>query len=263
MKIPDYNASSAKWDRYRRFHNEVYPWFVRFESGEAIITKASFTPHERRTLRDSDLQIVLTSDDDCPSLRVADEAALAEIRACGHEMAGKPVPKVWLQVSCSQTLLVDKTTGRVVRLDTNRAQHHAAWKHTPTWIYPGSGWASNAVAYLPGNDRDAIANKVRLKVPVKPSKESRRARAELRAGCAAWCTLANDDVNKFAPKWYATEPRGYAYAYIYHRPFTPKGADDVPDITDLSGEQRFQIARFGYATLYKYLSVDSLQVTPN
>lgn len=259
MKLPDYNPATVKWDRYRRFHNEVYPWFIRFESGEAIITKANFTPHERRTLRDSDLQIVLTSDNDCPRFCVADEATLTELRACGHEMGGKPVPKSWLQVSCSQTLLIDKTERLAVRLDTNREQPHAAWEHAPTWVMPGSGYRMNAVAYLPGNNRGAIANKVALKVPIKPSKEARRAWAGLWAGCTAWCKLANWDHNKWASAWYATGPRGHRY--IYQRTFTPAGADDIPDITDLSAEQRFQIARFGYATLYKYLSVDSLQTT--
>jgi hypothetical protein len=258
MQLPDYHAPSAKWDRYRRFFNERRPWFIKFESGEAIITKASFDPVERRKLQDTDLRIVLTTDDDCPKLKTTDAATLATLRECGHDMADKPLPKVWLQCHGSQTLLVDETTGRTVALDTSGEYKHEAWKHAPAWLMPAVGHASNAVAYLPGNGRDAIAYKVRLKVPVKPSKEARQALAELQAGCHAWCTLANWDDKQYAPKWWATKNLGWGN-YIYQRAFARTDVNVVPDINDLKGEERFQIAKFGYETVYKYLKLESLQ----
>lgn len=258
MKLPDFNRSTALWDRYRRFYNDPRPWFIRFESGEAIITKANFTPFERRMLSDTDLQIVSTRDEDCPRLQVVDEHTLAELASIGHDMRGKTIPKAWLQNCGSQTLLVDKTTKRVVRLGTNQDAMHDAWKHVPTWVRPGNGWASNAVAFLPGNDRDAIACKLSLTVPIKVASAVRRALSELRAGCSAWCSMCSWDYAVYAPKWWVS--KGPYHTYIYHRPFERKSADTVPDISELSGEERFQIARFGFDTIYKHMRVDSMQV---
>ncbi len=262
MKLPDYHAPSQKWDEYRRFHCKTNRWFVRFESGEAVITTDSFDPSERRTITGTDLRIVSTSDSDCPKLKLDPkapdhEATLAAFKGAGYDLLKvyeKPLPKAWLHVGCSQTLLFDTTTGRTVALNRGIRLRHKEWDSVPGWLRSGDH-RRYYTAYLPGNDRGAIASRIELKVPYKPHAVERQYMRELRSGCSAWCNIVGNDTAKFAPRWYASDK---GYRYIYHQPFTitEKG---VPDLDDLSNEQKFQIARFGYTPGYHNINVDHLK----
>jgi len=263
MQLPEYNRADAKWDEYKRFYTRPVSFLVHFDSGEAIITQSIFKPFYRRTIARTDLQITSTGDDDCPRLKFDPKAPDAttmqgELLAAGHDVAKayeRPLPRVWVCPGWSQTLLVDHTTKRTVQLHTSRTYRHAAWAHVPTQFNPATGYGSNAVAYIPGNGRDAIASKVHIKLPIVPDSDMRRALRKLGEGCTAWCSLLDGDTTKWAKDWYAQD-NNEGWKYRYHRPFDHKG--DVPDIGDLSPEQRFQIARFGYARRYKHIYTDHL-----
>jgi hypothetical protein len=261
MQLPKYEANTARWDEYRRFYNKPAKFFVRFETGEAIILTDTFEPSDRRALRDSDLRIAGTTDEDCPRLKLdpkapdyeATKRAMLDARQNLLKVYDNAIPKVWLTDGGAQTLLIDTTTKRTVRLSSSMAHHHEAWANVPAWVRGATRYYIKGVAYIPGDNCNAIASKIYLSVPYIPSADERADREYLLDACKAWCTMIQYDT-KYAPDWWKTEKN--SHKYLYQHPYDVAG--DVPAIEDLRPEQRFQIAKFGYARRYKPVPVDHL-----
>jgi len=104
MKRIEFDHQRKSWDRYRAFHTTNGP-FTEFETGEVIV---DWTPRlERRGHYDRyGIQLVATSDDDCPMLYTSPE--------CGN---GDHVPKAWLNHRGQQPLAIDWEQGVAVSLD--------------------------------------------------------------------------------------------------------------------------------------------------
>lgn len=268
MKLPAFDRSGAKWDEYRRFHVHPRPWFVQFESGEAIITAAKFDPAYRRGIPGTDLRIVATTDDDCPWLKfdpkMPQAAELArELEARGYDPdkvldGTRRLPRAWLDCDGAQTLLVDETTGRTVAIGTRTDRKHAAWATVPRF----DTYRRVVTVYLPGADKPAVASVVELRLPRRWSADEKKALASLRDGCLAWCTLVNNDVRTYAPNYTAVFGHKDASRwnqYIYQRQLDPAALKSW-QLEDILPEQRFQIAQYDYARSVKPFTVDHLLV---
>ena len=263
MELPAFDNTWRKWDEYSRFHWKPKPYMVCFETGEAIITQASFKPHyrNRKIHTNCDLMITSTADSECPRLKLDLRAPDLEqtkraLLGANHDLLkvyNKPIPKDWLTAGGGKTLLLDTTTRRAVQLRYPQDMHHEAWQSTPGWITANRRYG--AVAYLPGQGKPAVASKIDLDVPILLTSDERRALRSLAYGCAAWWTMVDNDINTYAPAWYAQD-KYERWRYVYHRPFDTKG--EIPEITDLSPEQRLQIVRHGYKRRFTRIVVDQL-----
>ena len=100
----------------------------------------------------------------------------------------------------------------------------------------------------------AVAASIQITIPVVLPRDTKAAMHDLWRGCVAWAELSGWNY-QLAPKWWSQDTRTY-YRYIYHRPFSLP--ETVPAMEDLSAEQRFQIARFGYEKKYFDVQVEHL-----
>jgi hypothetical protein len=256
MKLPEFDRSRMRWDEYKRFHVKRSNWFVQFETGEFIITTDTFKPDERRIIPGTDLRVVTPADSDCPQLyfdpkapdRAETESALRIAGYSPEKLYTKAIPRAWLHTGYSPTLLVDETTGRVVRLYNPAIHKHAGWSSIPAWVRAGGGHYSRAVAYLPGHDSPAIASRLQIRYPYRPDKDEREALASLRAGCVAWRNMLTVEERIIAPDFYVHSWRD-RHRYKYQRPCEPKTLPGGmrTKLQDLKPEQILQIALFGFA----------------
>ena len=85
--------SPVRWDRYKAFYTEN-GIFAEFQTGEVVITDSSPSPYERHIYSDYNVQVVSTSDPDCPELFL--DAKHTE-----------PVKKAWVNADGQQILAID------------------------------------------------------------------------------------------------------------------------------------------------------------
>jgi hypothetical protein len=105
MKKFEFNHTHKSWDRYKAFYYSQGP-LTEFETGEVMVTYHP-RPDQRRTYEKYGIQLVTTTDRDCPTLYF-------------DEKLQKPVPMAWFNQSGMQQLAVDLERGIAVKLSSRR-----------------------------------------------------------------------------------------------------------------------------------------------
>ena len=103
MQIPRFDTFAAinhRWDTYRRTH-VVDGHFIQFETDEVIYTRVKPDPDDRKLFKSRNVQIVSTTDHDCPPLTTPVEP-------------GKALPRAWLSDGGQQILAIDHEFGVAV-----------------------------------------------------------------------------------------------------------------------------------------------------
>jgi hypothetical protein len=273
MKLPTFDNKTARWDRFKRFHNEPEPNLIVFESGEVLLWARDFNPDHRGMTRklgrgESDLRVVSSVDRDCPALSLGKDSLTPEARAvlalCRQDadaLAAKPLPKAWINGGGSQLLLLDASTGRSVGIGgdyRNAEGRNAAWQWAAAWSAGGTNYYNQPMAYIPGPQSKAVGDNIPVRVPVKHTPEEKKALHDLHAACTVWCQMGNDDAYKLAPKYYSV-PRwgaGRSLHQPYLIPDLPNGMDT--ELADLAPERIFQIRHHGFERSTHTMQVECL-----
>lgn len=96
-----FNHADRSWDRYRTFYNDV-GCFTHFETGELMVRSAP-EPHQRRRYDEYNIQLVTTTEKECPPLYLRPEST-------------EPLTKAWLTQGGQQMLAIDYEQKIAVRI---------------------------------------------------------------------------------------------------------------------------------------------------
>ena len=267
MRIPEYDPTKARWDEHRRFHNKPKDWVNIFETGEMLLYYKTLTPDQRQVtgtnvVPGSSLCVTATSDSDCPRFRLDAEALTAEVRKVFAEARidpekylSQPIPKAWLNDGGQQEVLLDTDTGRTVGFGLRHRS--GAWANVPVWVSKAMG-RYRIAAYVAGPEAKAVGSKIKISMPASFTREEGEAMRQLKVQAEAWVTICNGDYLNNAPKFHSYDPK--TGTYPYQKPMDlrnmPKGF--ATELTDLIGEQIFQIVHRGFAQQRVIAYVDSL-----
>lgn len=126
-----------EWDRYRAFHTNNGP-FVEFETGELMVTSPNPSPVARKVYPEYNIQLVGTTDSDCPQLYF-------------DKKCTEPVTNAWLNQGGMQYLAIDLERKTAVSLSywNSSRPTNALGRHV-----------SSAKAYWAGEKVDPIPLRV-------------------------------------------------------------------------------------------------------
>lgn len=267
MRIPEYDPVKARWDEHRRFHNKPKDWVTIFETGEMVLYYKTLHPNQRQAkgtnvYPGSSLCITATNDSDCPRFRLDPEALTAEVRKVFAKVNIDPekylsqaIPKAWLNDGGQQEVLLDTDTGRTVGFGLRHRS--GAWVNVPAWVSASMG-RYRISTYVAGPGAKAVGSKIKISMPPSFTSEEVEAMRQLKEQASAWVTICNGDYLNNAPKFHSYDPK--TGTYPYQKPMDlstlPKGF--ATELTDLIGEQIFQIYHKGFSTSRVIAYVDSL-----
>lgn len=168
MKLPDFDHSKKKWDRYNASYVPHHGrWsgdgvFIQFESGELMVTRNNLKPHERQEYDRFGCYLTYTTD------------AMFQF----YLPDGTKIPTAWLTQGGSQTLLVDLERKRAYRVAPS--YRGEAYKQLPTHAKTSCLYFANVAA-------DPIISKpIHLARPDNAFKaEHKKWMNDVRAACAA------------------------------------------------------------------------------
>lgn len=223
-----YPTRARAWDRYKAFHiiNGV---FVEFETGELMVHMTP-QPDSRKYYPEYNLQVVTTSDADCPPLYLDKECT-------------NPVKKAWVTHNGQQHLVIDYERNVAIPLDTgwSKANSVSLGDHVRT-----------AQAYWAGQERMPIAlEKISVQTPdPEYKKQMGTVLSEVRAAVAALQRMGDTDDNLHY--W---EDR-----YVAKREWLDSSAGDI--IAEVCGDPQmvFNIATKGFEYPRKNNEVEFLYV---
>jgi hypothetical protein len=173
MKMPDFNANPAahRWDLWRAFHI-VDRCFTDFSTGECIWAGPTPDPAQRRLYSKRNVQIVATTDPECPKLYIPGEDT--------------PIPAAWLSRNGAQYLAVDYDFNMAVRL-----MHHSPYGSA-------SGWADRPIpqrfhnqcaVYWGGPGCKPVGDPIIVSPPWTPTREQKVHLKNLKDQAAAWALM--------------------------------------------------------------------------
>lgn len=124
MKKYEFDNKGKQWDSFGAFHkrNGI---FVEFETGELSIVVPRPDPADRRYYDRYGIQVVATSDSDCPALYTSKDAE-------------EPVKPAWLNQNGHQYIAVDREQGVAIRLKRHWGRE-VSHKHLPRHLEQSSG----------------------------------------------------------------------------------------------------------------------------
>jgi len=102
MKKFEFKHHQKRWDKYQRFYADDGT-FVQFEDGSLGLDKST-DPDVRRMYNQYGIQIVTTTDSDCPELYLRPDA-------------DEPVKRAWVSQGGQQKLAIDWERKKAVRLN--------------------------------------------------------------------------------------------------------------------------------------------------
>jgi len=169
MKLPPFDHSRQEWDHYKRFHVDNGN-FVQLDTGELICTIHSPQPRPgvRREYRAYNLEIVGTNDSHLPALKTK---------------GGEIVKRAWLNRGAMQTLLIDRDTKHVVRLDgffRNKREGDAFCARVPVNL------RGRCAVYFAGEGQTPVGSPVKVGKPTEYTKEEIAHAKTLVAACKVW-----------------------------------------------------------------------------
>ena len=184
MIIPEFNHAMRRWDAYQRFYTSILRrngydlgWCIGFDTGEAIITRSTFEPAQRKFYDQCGIQIVTTADMACPAL-FFDPPAANDDEA--------PIPASWLNHGGQQTLLIDMQFKRAIALSGN-SKTPTHWKTTiPTSL------RSVADAYCHGTGMMPVGSPIAVSMPMKYPLEVKEKTDDLANACKVWFEMRED-----------------------------------------------------------------------
>lgn len=239
MKLPEFNNANRLWDAYHAFHNIVTGGFVRFESGEVIYTRYAPDPDQRHTYLSGAVQIVSTTDNDCPTLYLPD---------------GTRIPSAWLARNGMQYLCVDRDLGVAVRLLRHR--QYPPKLTDQDYRVPAYLRRSFSV-YWSGEGSKPIAAPIVVAPPKKLTADEKAHLQALKDQCNLWHAMSGIG----APLGYnrtVTMPDGQRLSITFEAQAPNNYLSR--NFVDLSNRERVVLAETGWATCYdvseyEYLSV--------
>jgi hypothetical protein len=183
--------TNIKWDEYGEFYHSrgyTHP-FVRFATGELIVTQSKFDPGMRRRYKDYNMSIVSTTDDGCPPLYFEQQPKTPAVNP------DKPVPKAWLTEGGGQTLLIDHDTCTAISLERDFRQVHV--RNDENLMVPVR-FRTNALAYIAGpHERPQAMQSAGIKISKPwryddPDRNKHRNHIkDLIASCTAWREMSD------------------------------------------------------------------------
>jgi hypothetical protein len=173
MQMPDFNANPAahRWDHWRAFH-VVDRNFTDFSTGECIWSGSAPDPDQRRRFGKRNVQLVATTDSDCPKLYIPGD--------------DKPIPTAWLSRKGMQHLVIDYDFNMAVKL-----MHHSYYGKTPDWTdrpIPQRFHGQCAV-YWGGPGCKPVGDPITVAPPWVPSPEQKAHLQGLKHQAAAWALM--------------------------------------------------------------------------
>lgn len=170
MKAQPFNITSRRWDEYRAFHHYLSRYLVMFDTGEMIYEYHDPDPDFRKRFRDHEIQIVATTDADCPKLYTSD---------------GTEVKKAWITRKGLQHLAVDYERGVVVRLQSPSDQRHDT-RLPPRFV-------GKAAVYWSGAERRPVGAPTILSIPRTFTPEENAHILQTISACKAWAAMNGVD----------------------------------------------------------------------
>jgi len=190
MKKFEFDQNHKMWDRYRAFHATHGP-FVEFETGEVMVNYFP-RPDGRRYYGRYDIQLVTTSDSDCPQLYFD--------RKCEQ-----PVTPAWLKQDGQQNLAIDHDQKVAVKLSGWRAMLSThpedSLKRFPELQYLPSH-LQGAHAVWMGYGRPPVPlTKIAVSAPDKTMKEDMRAKLrDVRDSVRAAARITGVEARPYGPE---------------------------------------------------------------
>jgi len=181
MHLPQFDRTEMAWDDWRAFH-VVHEWhFVQFDTGEFVVVKSRWSPHERRVYEDLHLQVIATDDRDCPRLFIP-----------GQE-GDKPIPKSYLNHKGQQVLLLDHDHERAVSLEGWMTGDTDAGRTIPERFVSRDWHGRNVRAYYAGPNAFPLgAVPITRHFPYPLTSRQRTQIAELKNACEVWLAMQPD-----------------------------------------------------------------------
>lgn len=218
MKLPAFNNERKEWDTYKQFHvshgsGSGYRYgskpFVQFESGEFLVRKVKFSPHERKEYESLGIAVTFTTTTDY-------KFALPD---------GTPVPNAWVTHNGGQSLLVDLVRQRAYKL------HYTFNRQGRASQVPA--FARSAAIYFANPDADPVCAPIEVARPDdKFKQESRDWMNDLRATCKSIARIRN--LNFY-----------YQAKYRVPKHLVGKPIEDV--LTTMPDVDIYRIAELGFA----------------
>lgn len=222
MIFPEYKT--AYWDRYKAFHMLPHPrreWMdnspmVLFDTGEFMVIRDSWAPGTRKVYEDLNVQIVSTTDDDCPALFAP--------------LTDKPVAKTHLNWGGQQILWIDHDHKMAVGLQSLAS---ADWKRgVPERL------RTHAEVYYYGAHAPPLGHPVTVTKPRKYDPEIREASDDLLRAARVWLEMCKDQGQKLG----STVP--------WDKPLNRIGRSEGHAFGDLTTGQRLMLANHGFQAEY-------------
>jgi hypothetical protein len=238
MKNCDTNPNTRRWDTYRTFHWTVSPNFIQFESGELIYTDARPDPDFRNTIDRLGVQIVSTTDPECPTLLLPD---------------GEPIRKAWLTRGGMQYLAIDLDLMVAVQLQPTawgRTAPTDADRRAPAYLQ------GRFSAYWAGPGRMPVGNPVSVSTPLKLDEDQQKHIDSVLAQCDAWCAM--HDIER--KSWSRTvDLPGKASFQVRQHSASPRWLLGKT-FADLKYSERVELRDFGLAPAFDVKTYDYLRV---
>lgn len=228
MILPEFDTKRQRWDQWRAFHIDHGP-FTQFDTGELVLNSRMWGPDLRRAYRDLGVTIVSSEDEALPQLTLPDHTF---------------IKRAWLYDSGQQTLLIDESTKRVVRIDS--------FLRSTDTVLPTRFAQRQIEAYFAGPGRPPVGNQIAVSPPYKLSKDEKDYLATLRAAAKMWWEFG-DDPNIATFK--------HTIRWDKHQPLTSALLGKTfADLKDNSSLTLAQLNKNGYQThrvktMYDYLLV--------
>lgn len=170
MILPEFKAQA--WDKYKAFHMCIGGgWqgnlFVQFDTGELICVNSRPNPDYRRVYNELGVQLVLTTDKNCPQFKTA---------------RGEKILRAWLS---PQQLLIDQSSGRAVKLSGR--SYDTSLKEIPKRLQ------REVSAYFGGEGMMPVGTPITINRPEVYTLEQKRKIAETVECCKMWWELEKDN----------------------------------------------------------------------
>jgi hypothetical protein len=190
VKRYEFTHKAKQWDLYKQFHANSGP-FTEFENG-SLIVHSEPNPDRRRMYDRYGIQLVTTSDKECPQLY-------------SHPDAETPLKKAWITQGGQQMLAIDHTNKHVVRL-------REGWRNAHNMMHLPANIATFARAYWAKPEEKPLPlNHITVSIPDKVIKNSLSKKLEdVTAVITAMYRMQTDAQKRF---YYQSEPMQALHAW--------------------------------------------------
>ena len=203
MKLPEFKLDEMEWDSWHSFHVDV-AWnkFVQFDTGEFVVVNKRWNPDKREVHNDLRIQIVATSDDNCPRLYLP------------NTPGPMPVAKSHLNHKGHQILLIDFDHKRAVSVDRYLDKDNVTAPIPERFTNSEHRCGGRISAYYAGPNAVPIGTPITRHFPHPLTSEQRKRIDDLKSACDVWLKMQPNPeaLAKEQHKFKAPPVAGFIYA---------------------------------------------------